>query len=380
MVRIHTYDSVKDQLKGWGCTLLLTEDEFKEFKISKMKLPYIASCGHKVESYHHNMMYRNTHFMCKECVNKQVSKSMKNRSAVDCFDIEFAGYKHLQALLHPQFELYRTSEGCMADIAIRPSHVDDNSWMMVQLKVTSKANNGQYTFTLKRSYPDCLLVLVCLQPMKLWIIKGEDVSHLTKVAISSNKYSIYDIYEVNNDTIITVVHQHYGNIKLNVKLNIDIPSSPSTQIEKQWRVIREQCVPLDYEYPDVMSRCYDFIVNNKKIQEKVGGIRKDRTRTMYFMLQKSGPKVNNKRTKVAYGKGDNDYYWLHIPPSNKFMVIPESILLSTGHISTSDKIGNKCLCVTFEDDFVTSKREIFIPYIFSYNNLDSEKLHRLLFN
>lgn len=74
---------------------------------------------------------------------------------------------------------------------------------------------------------------------------------------------------------------------------------------------------------------YDFKIGDKKVQEKVGGKRKDRN--MYiFCLWKNNGVLEKKRQITQYKKGDNDLYILNCEGKKYFYVIPEQILINKG--------------------------------------------------
>jgi hypothetical protein len=111
---------------------------------------------------------------------------------------------------------------------------------------------------------------------------------------------------------------------------------------------------------------YDFMIGNKKIQEKVGSI-SDNSMSNRFYLSK----CNGKNKKQCYQKGDNDFYWLNCKNSNIFYVVPENILIENNIVDTQDK---KPCEIT-----IGPKTNLWIKeYEFDYEKPNKKKLLELL--
>lgn len=113
---------------------------------------------------------------------------------------------------------------------------------------------------------------------------------------------------------------------------------------------------------------YDFKIANHKIQEKVGFIyKKNNLNSFAFSMSKN----DGKKYNCSYKIGDNDFYWLHCKNINKFYVIPESILIEKGYI------GENCKQHLYLS--LTNINKIWAKeYLFDYDNLDKERLLKLL--
>lgn len=119
--------------------------------------------------------------------------------------------------------------------------------------------------------------------------------------------------------------------------------TPSSYLQK-----REKYVSfLKYEYPDIQGSCVDFIINGKKIQEKVVGFDKNRERLLCTVAKNNG-KLDGKRTTKVYDKGDNDYYWFHSSIDDRFWIIPEEILVKYGYIDYNNQKTKKTLIFKFD--------------------------------
>jgi hypothetical protein len=109
------------------------------------------------------------------------------------------------------------------------------------------------------------------------------------------------------------------------------------------------------------------MIDNFKIQEKVGARSKD-TNSIVFSLHKNNGKADGKRQLTCYKKGDNDFYWLNLPDKKHFYVIPEQILIDQKYIDT---IKKTTLTINLNAKSWASS------YKFDYDNLDENKLKTL---
>jgi hypothetical protein len=84
-------------------------------------------------------------------------------------------------------------------------------------------------------------------------------------------------------------------------------------------------------------------------------------------------RINGKKKRQSYNKGDNDFYWLNCKDTMLFYIIPENILIKEGYIENSDgKLKNLIISKTNKKTFWTKE------YLFDYDNLDKEKLYKIL--
>lgn len=113
-----------------------------------------------------------------------------------------------------------------------------------------------------------------------------------------------------------------------------------SQLEKEYQEKREKTFPLDYQYASIPV-CYDFIINGHKVQEKVATPMKDRPQSFIATLHRSNGKHNSIRQFQPYEKGENDYYWINIPSTTTFYLIPEHALMKEGYIKFQDKEPGK---------------------------------------
>jgi hypothetical protein len=111
---------------------------------------------------------------------------------------------------------------------------------------------------------------------------------------------------------------------------------------------------------------YDFMIGDKKIQEKDGSLNKTETSNRFYLSKKQG-----KNKSQCYEKGDNDYYWLNCKNSNIFYVIPENILIEKDIVSRPDKKPMEIA--------IGKKNNLWVKdYEFDYEKPNKKKLQKLL--
>jgi hypothetical protein len=340
----------------------MTEEEFNQKKRSTTeKYKYIASCGHKHEVWLHVFCNRNTGVKCPDCVikdNTEKAKQVLKVGSNPFIELEHHSIMYLQDLVKKNYDLKITFDGCLADVAIKPKIIKEDSWMMIQVKSTYKPTRG-YNFKCKE-YKDCIIFCLCDNDKKMWIFDGNNITVKDKIAIGLNK-SKYDDNEVTKDDILSTLDNYYKTMKKFPFEHIDTPISDNHKVEKEYRKHRELKISfLEFEYPKFQGSVYDFMINNYKIQEKTNLCSKDKE-TVSFVLHKN----NGKNKYTSYKKGDNDFYWLNLPDKKHFYVIPEQVLVDQKYIDTIKK--------TILPINLNTKSWIS-PYKFDYDNLDEGKL------
>ena len=173
-----------------------------------------------------------------------------------------------------------------------------------------------------------------------------------------------------------ILENYYNNSKIKkFKLGeLDTPGSKNTQTEYEYRKIREDKITfLEFINNEMEGLVYDFKIGDKKIQEKVGGYPHKNINTYHFTFSKMKGRIEGKKIRQTYEIGDCDFYWLNCKNSSIFYVIPESILIEKGYIGNSDgKIKSITISKTNKKIFWTE------DYLFNYENLDKEKLCKIL--
>jgi hypothetical protein len=373
-LNMHTFQTISKAFSDKECTLSITEEEFNTIYVNnKSKINYIASCGHNNLVDLNNFISFNQGIQCSLCVNKNTGEKLKElRSGENknsSIEQEFKCIQYFIGVINEYFQVKKTFDCCRADIVLRPADSIGDLWLGIQVKSTYKKNDrGKYNFNLKGiNYDNYLILCICLEDKKMWLIPYEDVKGQKCIAISIK--SKYNYYEVNVNTIDNKLMNFYENMP---KFQFDILNTPTSDTHKQeqyYRKLREEKLDfIQFIYPDFEGNVYDFKISDKKVQEKVGCICYNNTDSFVFSLKKS----DGRKSNCSYKLGDNEFYWLHCKNTNRFYVIPESILIENGFI------GDNC------------KQHIYISptnlntkwtdyYLFNYENIDKERLLQLLY-
>ena len=293
-------------------------------------------------------------------------------------NMEFECIKYLNEMLNQKFIIKKLFDGCKADLALKPKNCDIDEWIGIQIKSTQrkvKNNNSEaYKFDLSKDYENLIIICICLEDNNTWIFENNFVRHIkTTLTISDN--SKYNKYKTDNN-IMYILENYYNNSKIKkFKLGeLDTPGSKNTQTEYEYRKIREDKITfLEFINNEMEGLVYDFKIGDKKIQEKVGGYPHKNINTYHFTFSKMKGRIEGKKIRQTYEIGDCDFYWLNCKNSSIFYVIPESILIEKGYIGNSDgKIKSITISKTNKKIFWTE------DYLFNYENLDKEKLCKIL--
>ena len=144
--------------------------------------------------------------------------------------------------------------------------------------------------------------------------------------------------------------------------------------EKEFRKIRETKINfIEFKNNDIEGLVYDFMICSKKVQEKVGTITHNNNNSYSFTLSKNAGRINGKCCHGPYEEGDNDLFWLNCK-NNLFYVIPEDALIVNGYIGKGTKKEKLYVSQTNENT------EWCNAYLFDYNNVDKERLLKIIQN
>ena len=294
--------------------------------------------------------------------------------------IEAKCIDYLKNTLLNKFEFIRLFDGCKADIAIKPKYIspDVDEWIGIQVKSTEKKvkNNTSYgyKFDLSKDYENFIIICICLEDKKSWIFENNLISHI-KSGLTISDNSKYNQYKIENN-IESILENYYNNISIKKFIldELNTPGSKNTQTEYEYRKIREDKITfLEFINNEMEGLVYDFKIGDKKIQEKVGGYPHKNINTYHFTFSKMKGRIEGKKIRQTYEIGDCDFYWLNCKNSSIFYVIPESILIEKRYIGNSDgKIKSITISKTNKKIFWTE------DYLFNYENLDKEKLCKIL--
>jgi hypothetical protein len=366
---IPTFEFVTKTFSDKGCNITMTEEEFNaNYTTSKSKINYIASCGHNNLVSWKNFTGLNQGINCPSCVHintglklKELRSGDQNNSSIEQ---EFECIQYFIKNIDQYFQVKKLYHGCRADIALKPIECFDDSWLGIQVKSTyKKCDRGQYDFKLNGiNYDNYLLLCICLEDKKMWLIPYEDVDGKSSIKVS--KKSKYNHYEVNVAQLFTKLNVFYETIPTFTFNLLNTPTSDTHKQEQYYRKIRENKIEfIEFIYPEFEGTVYDFKIFDKKVQEKVGFICKNNSNSFGFSINKSdGVKQN-----CSYKLGDNDFYWLHCKNTTKFYVIPEAILIEKGFIGT--------MCRQHLYISPTNKNTKWTnDYLFDYDSVDKERL------
>jgi hypothetical protein len=375
---MENYEKVKLCFDENDCTLLTSFEEFEELRKKVLKQSYqfvrvkfTASCSHESSVVFTNFNLRKTGKTCKACVKSANKVLMKKNVNVNY--IEYEGIKIIEEYLSPFYEVIRTKEGCLADMAIRKKGEEDDKWIPVQVKTTMSLSFGMYSFTVHNKYKDMILICVCNSEKKLWIVPYNHLAVKSKLNISVK--SKYSKYLVDNSTINTFIDKYISDIVYNT---IDVLLTPTHLLQQREQLYvkkREQCLPfLSYQYPNVQNTCVDVIINGKKVQEKVLGFI-DYKKSFQCAFSANNGKLEGKRQFRMYQLGENDYYWLHSSIDDRFWIIPEQVIYEKGFISNTNEIKPK---KTFMFKIKNNEHNKWLNmYEFTYSNIDRERVMKI---
>jgi len=379
----YKYKDVVQSFIDKKCSLLNTEEEFDSilseiitFNKSRNKQPrlypqftYISSCGCKNTVYYNVFLNRGTGIICPKCTIKKIAKNKKdeNIGIINIYN-ELNGITYFTELIEEHFKVVKCFDGCKCDIAFKPLNITNDIWCGIQVKTTN-LNIREYPFHLDNSYENLIILCICNIDKKMWAIPYENVKDLKKITIGLKK-SKYNIYELTIENIISKLNELYNNaIKFDFE-TLDTPSNIYQKREKEYRRYREKFLNFIKFDDNIMEGLvYDFKIGYKKVQEKVGGLRKDRN-YFNFCLFKNNGKIDNKKGFTQYKLGDNDIYWLNCEGKKYFYVIPEKILIDYNYIGNDKKRALLCNPLKIG--------AWYNEYLFDYENIDKERLLKLI--
>lgn len=369
-LEIPTYESMSSYFESKNCKLCYTKDEFNNYYINnRQKLNYIASCGHENNVSWKNFQSLNQGINCPKCVNKNTGEKLKEFRALDdnknsCIQ-EIKCINYFKDLVSNNFTTIKTFDGCKADIVIRKNNEEEDLWLGIQVKTTNKkTEKDQYYFRLNNGkYDNCILLCICEEDKKMWLIPYEEVHGLKTIGIAQkSKYNKYEVTSENLTEKLTI----YYNSTIKFDFNtLNTPTSKSQQQEQEYRSLRELKIDfIEFTNNHVEGLVYDFKIGEKKVQEKVGSIIHNNPNSFSFNLNKYECRIEGKCINQSYKPGDNDLYWLNCK-NNKFYVIPEKELIEHGYI------GNKLKLYVSPTNENT---EWCNKYLFDYDNIDKKRL------
>lgn len=382
------YNDIKLIFSEKGCRLLDTNSEFndklEQTSLKKgqsshhVKVTYTATCGHTNQVVVTNFKLRNTGILCKECSIKN-SRNILNGRTNECAVIEATSFSYIESILSDSFHVRRTTEGCEADILIRPIESTTDLWLKIQLKSTKEKVYNMYSFSvLPHKYGnDVVYILTCEPDDTIWCVERCEIAHLKcKLNISNN--SKYDKYECTHSSLIKKLEKIYDRYFLSsllCTLEQGVkPKSIYQQREQKYIKLREISLPdWMFEYNDVEGLSYDFTVFGKRVQEKVCNAKKGTESYLVTLKRINGKNIETKRRIwVPYKQEDFDMLWVHIEYEAIFYVIPIKELADRELVITPTSKGRQNFVINIQSDVAW-----YSKYKFENNNLDINKLASL---
>lgn len=365
---MYNYDDLKNIFLEKECILLSTKEEIEEQK-KIPKVNFIASCGHENIVFVNVFISRNTGVICKNCHFK---KNKKKEDDISGLEKEYNGVLKLKSHIENDFCIKKICDGAEIDYAIKPKNNISDLYLGLQIKTTNNGNNNMYSFNIHKKYKDIIIICIQTDLELYWLIDG-NIDLPKRLNITYKKGSKYDIYKISKEFLSEKLIDLYDTYKLHNFNIINISDNVCQQKEQEYMILREEKINLKFIYPDYEGCVYDFIIFEKKFQEKIAHARKSGYSCQFF-------KHNGKKDGISkyqnYIKGDNDFYWINIPDKNYFYVIPEFEMLKHDLISEFKREGSKSFRLhPKKQDYLRSWTN---EYLFEYNNVDLEKLKELI--
>lgn len=360
-----------------NCKLLNTENEFNEIRknMKNEKYHYIASCGHTHNVFFNVFKNRKTGIVCPKCTienNKEKSRNSLSINKLKYIEMEFSCIQYLKTLIENDFYIIKAFDCCKADVILKPKNIEKDEWIGIQIKTTSKSNRG-YGFHLEQNYDDYIIFCICENDKRMWCIPYNDINNIVKITIGNykSKYSKYEVFKENINNIL--IKAYNDNKKYNFD-ELDTPINIFQKREKEYRKFREMKIDfIKFDYHNLEGTVYDFMIENIKVQEKVGCFLKEDNRILFELCKKNG---TNKC--IQYSKGDNHLYWLNCDDKKHFFVIPENILIKNGYVGNIDNIHKIHFKLPNLNNQFKNLNFWTHEYLFDYEDINKEKLLNII--
>lgn len=375
------YEEFEKRFTDKGCKLLMSEEEYYSNRTkTENKVVFIARCGHERESSYSSMRFSKD-WSCNDCTNKRTSLLKKIDAKIEGSPsgnlLEYQAFIYLQETLVEKFNIVRMYEGSKSDFIIKPIDVINNEWLQIQLKSTKKIINDKYQFGINnRDYSGMLVIAVCVNANLCWSIEGEFIKNIQTLTCSTKCDTKYKPYQSSINDLNDIIELYYScRILDKIKVeNSYVSNNPQGVQEYKYVQKRITGLKLPFIASPVESMNFDFTINDKKVQEKV--TTKSKSRKMTFDSTMS--KCYGRMTRGPYEKGDNDFYWFHLPKLNRYYVIPEELLINWKVIKTDDQQGKTKVSFHPDDDkyrkIITEDAKL---YLFDYSKNSLKKLKEM---
>ena len=87
-------------------------------------------------------------------------------------------------IIKNNFTIKRCFDGCKNDIIIKPVSKEEDEWLGIQVKTTLNPKGKKYKsykFHLDKDYTDSLILCICKNANKMWLIPYNNVKNLTSI-------------------------------------------------------------------------------------------------------------------------------------------------------------------------------------------------------
>lgn len=376
-----SYETIVEDFANEKCTLLTTKEEWAEIHPRNPKFRYTASCGHDHAVFYNVFKYRKTGILCPSCTrqrNDLIQKIKMSTNKLGRLESELYCINYFIENVKSLFHAVKAFDGCKADIIVKPHACTEDNWIGIQVKSCTNLH-ANYGFQITKDYSGYLMFLMCHTNHKMWLIPYEEMTGNIKVSIGLYK-SKYSKFEVTKENIMSRLDHLYKETTIKNFEELDTSVNLYQRREKEYQNHRESKIDfITFKRNTMEGLVYDFFIGTKRVQEKVGGLRKDgRNNTYIFGLTKCNGKLNKKINRIQYDIGDNDFYWLNCDNKRDFFVIPESVLLERGIIGNTNTTkrainSSKIFHINFNCVKLWLK-----PYQFDYENVDKDRLLLIL--
>ena len=272
---IPTYEHVVNKFLDKKCVVTMDKSEFMQvYKNSTCKIKYNAVCGHPNTVSYKNFITLNQGINCPKCVNKNSGAKLKELYSDDnklsSLKQELKCINYFKGLTADHFTTIKAYDGCKADIVVKPIDVIEDLWLGIQVKSTNKkTERSQYYFRLNTGkYDNCLILCMCDEDKKMWLIPYEEVKGLKTIGVAQK--SKYNIYEVNDENLMEKLHYYYTLLNKFEFSILNTPTSKSQQQEQEYCKIRESTLDfITFTRNSMEGFVYDFMIGNKKVRKKL---------------------------------------------------------------------------------------------------------------
>ncbi len=383
MKNLDNYNYAKKIIEENGCTIIDSYEDYiennnktKSKQLLHTKFNFIGVCGHKSSAVFTNFKTRGTGKRCKNCVSKYTSDTLKINGIIVNNTCENNSIELVEKYLSDYYDIKRTNEGCTVDIAIREKDSIIDEWIPIQMKSTNKISHKMYSFRrLNVLYKNMLIICICLLEEKIWVIPYNHINH-TSSNLNISMRSKYNEYLVPDNTLLYTYMDKYKKdyIRLPIKTCMT-PVSDLQKREQEYIQKREKYIDfLEFEQLKIQNTPTDFMINGKKIQEKVCGFIKEKSSLIAYLSSNNGKSKTGTKKFRTYRLGENDYYWLHSSIDDRFWIIPEGILFEKGYLSNKDETKTRMsIRINVKNKNNYGVREWIREYEYNYLEISKDK-------